>query len=47
MGLTQAHDGAITVAFEDIANGFIKHGLFCAIYISGGCCLLFSNSGGF
>jgi hypothetical protein len=26
MRITQPHDGAIAVAFNDISNGFIKHG---------------------
>ncbi len=25
VGFAQAHDGAIAVAFEDIADGFIEH----------------------
>src|SRR5262245_25262724 len=46
MSFAQSHDRAITVAFEDIADGFIEYGLFCAIHVPGGC-LIFNNSSRF
>jgi hypothetical protein len=48
MSFAEADDGTVTIAFEDIADGFIKHSSLGTIYFSAAGWyfdLLFSSGG--